>query len=163
MKNLIGRRGFLGLMTGALCAVGLDAMPSLGRVIKAVEQIHKDLTSFVVRAVYLFTPVRTAAVALRPDRAGGVRVLWRGSVAGSLRTSIDFKDGIVIEDGGGLEVLIVPLGEDLIRPALYVRNVRGRLVIEHPIPAAVGVSIEQYVQRVPRTPRITYKVEWAES
>ena len=166
--NKIGRRGFLGMLAGALGAVGLDAVPGLARAADALEDAHKRATivSLAVRKVSVVGPVRDLLVSLltnyRMSRPDTRRHVFCANVSAAMYSTVSIPDGLLIEEGGALEVAVRPLHEDVWWPALYVRNIRGRLVVEQRRPG-VTVEIVKYVVTASPSARIHYSLEWAES
>jgi hypothetical protein len=161
----IGRRGFLGMLAGAMGAVGLDRVPGLGLAARTIERFHARETTLVVTGLDIFAPIMNWGVALLPAsrRPEDRRILHCGMNPPQAATSLIFQSGIDLADGASLEVVGQAAYEGVVRPVLFVRNIRGTLVVDRPAGAWRCVpSIAKYVVESTRPPKIEFTLDYEE-
>lgn len=129
----LGRRGFLGMFAAAAGAAGLDLLPGVAQVVRAVETAHVRATRVILRRIGIqgsFARFATAAHALGGDLAKG-RHLANGSVAPwDGEVFVSFPDGLVLGEGDAIEVLTRASGGEVFGRTLVARNLRGRLTTD---------------------------------
>ena len=149
---MIGRRGFLGMLAGALGAVGLDSVPGLAHV---VRRLTPRIRKLAIQDLVLEIEVRLNGK------------MWHGFLdnSGSLTPwSLQFTPSLLLRHGESLEVFTRSERLDrAIYRALLVWNEHGTLHVEKPCVGTPTVVVEMCRGERPPPKSWAYQVEWEES